>query len=459
MRSEKRFRRKDDPARWFLAFQSCNAIAFTMVLGAPIVLLARYLGASESQIGMILAIPPLLVGLQLVGVAMVTRMGPRRLMIWGWGTRSVVILPVALLPFLKGHSSTGALLWALAICVFLFSMLRGIASVSWLPWLSEVMPENRRGLFFGREQRVLNFSVLVTLLASGWFLGSDPAGWRYSVLVVVAFAVGLLSVYFLSKAPGGEQPKKRKHERAGLPRWKTMRRVIRHTPFRRTAHFLALQTFSFTAIPLFLILYLRDHLGWSEGVVLRMQSATTLGVLATAVLWGRLSDYAGSRPVLRLANGSLLFVIVFWVASAMGLFEPSPLAVGVAYAAWGMLFSMHAVAQGKLFIACSPEGHLTLSTALLQVVAAACAASAPIVWGFLLDGLGGAGASGGNGGFSLSFSLLFTICLVLGAGTQILLTRLPEPQALPTGRLLIQIFYGWPIRMLATLPVRGKRSQ
>ena len=187
--------------RSLLAFQSFNALNFTIAIGAPMVLLARFLGASEREVGMVMSLVPFLAILQLPGTALVERFGPRRVMIWGWSIRSWALLIAAALPLLIDTLSRSTLVLLLGLSLFLFSGIRGLASASWHPWLNKLLPEGTRGHYLGKEQRVMNLSASLALIVSALFLGEEPAGWRFSILMAAAWLLGLASTYFLARVP------------------------------------------------------------------------------------------------------------------------------------------------------------------------------------------------------------------------------------------------------------------
>lgn len=436
--------------RWLWMFQAFNAFNFTIALGAPLVLLARMLGAGESAIGILIALSPFLLILQLTATNYADRWGYRRLMLAGWSTRSFMLLLVVPLPLLLGRLPSWVLVTGLMIPMVLFNLVRGFAAGAWLPWLTQLIPEGSRGRFLGFEQMIINISATLTLLACGWFLGHSPEGWRYSVIFAAAWAGGMVSVIFLRKAPSkmpysGLPPARRKlgDVKAAL------RRAWAHTPLRRTARYAALVTFAISAIPGFLILFLRDELQWSEGKIVLLQAVSPVGCLLTAVFWGRLSDQAGSRPILRVTLTGLFLLTVFWAFCALGVLHPRPWAVAAIYLLWGVFGVGHTIPQLRLVLDSCPPDEITVGMSAYQVLVSVTGGVAPVLWGYLLENLRYLQSVGRMNGLN-GFAFFFTICGILLIGSHFFLGRIRESHALGTGRLLVQMFWEWPLRVLSS---------
>jgi MFS family permease len=431
-------------------FQAFNAFNFTVALGAPLVLLARMLGAGESAIGLLIALSPFLLILQLTATNYADRWGYRRLMLAGWSTRSFMLLLVVPLPLLLGRFPSWVLVTGLMIPMVLFNLVRGFAAGAWLPWLTQLIPEGSRGRFLGFEQMIINISATLTLLACGWFLGSSPEGWRYSVIFAAAWAGGMVSVMFLRKAPSkmpfsGPPPPRR-----------TVRDVIAalgrawaHTPLRRTARYAALITFALSAIPGFLILFLRDELQWSEGKIVILQAVSPVGCLLTAVFWGRLSDQAGSRPILRVTLTGLFLLTVFWMLSAFGVLHPRPWAVAAIYLLWGVFGVGHTIPQLRLVLDSCPPDEVTVGMSAYQVLVSIAGGVAPVLWGYLLENLRYL-QSAGSGVWLNGFAIFFTLNGALLIGGHFFLGRICESHAVGTRQLLVQMFWEWPLRVLSS---------
>src|SRR5678815_1857291 len=79
-------------------FAAFNALSFQLVLSSPMVLYAKTLGASATVLGIIVGMMPLLVIFQIPAANYIARVGFRRLVYAGWGTRVMFIFAMALVP-------------------------------------------------------------------------------------------------------------------------------------------------------------------------------------------------------------------------------------------------------------------------------------------------------------------------------------------------------------------------
>src|ERR1041385_7660320 len=88
------------PAGLFNAylFAMFNALSFQIVLNSPMVLYAKGLGASATVLGFLAGMMPLLVIFQIPAAQCVSRVGYKKFVYAGWGTRVAFIFAMALVP-------------------------------------------------------------------------------------------------------------------------------------------------------------------------------------------------------------------------------------------------------------------------------------------------------------------------------------------------------------------------
>ncbi|HWV98128.1 MAG TPA: hypothetical protein VNZ64_00415 [Candidatus Acidoferrum sp.] len=88
-------------------FATFNAFSYQVVLNSPMVLYAKVLGASATVLGIIAGMMPLLVIFQIPAASYIPRMGFKRFVYAGWGTRvtSHPVTATVLAPVLAARRS------------------------------------------------------------------------------------------------------------------------------------------------------------------------------------------------------------------------------------------------------------------------------------------------------------------------------------------------------------------
>ena len=82
-------------AYWFATF---NALSFPIVVGTPMILYAKTLGASATVLGIIAGMMPLLVLFQIPAASHISQVGYKRFVYAGWGMRVFFIGGLAVVP-------------------------------------------------------------------------------------------------------------------------------------------------------------------------------------------------------------------------------------------------------------------------------------------------------------------------------------------------------------------------
>src|SRR5258705_1170022 len=122
-----------------------NAFSYQVVLNSPMVLYAKTLGASATVLGIIAGMMPLLVIFQIPAASYIPRLGFKRFVYAGWGTRVMFIFAMALVPLTAGFLDAKNRLALMLMLLFCFNLSRGISSCARLPWITFFGPASLRG--------------------------------------------------------------------------------------------------------------------------------------------------------------------------------------------------------------------------------------------------------------------------------------------------------------------------
>src|SRR6266404_4221192 len=145
-------------------FSTFNAFSYQLVLSSPMVLYAKSLGASATVLGIIAGMMPLLVIFQIPAASYIPRVGFKRFVYAGWGTRVMFIFAMALVPLAGGFLEAKNRLALMLMLLFCFNLSRGISSCAWLPWITLLVPASLRGKYLSRDAAVQSSGSFVTFL-------------------------------------------------------------------------------------------------------------------------------------------------------------------------------------------------------------------------------------------------------------------------------------------------------
>lgn len=361
-------------------FSFFNAIAFQIALGAPVILYVESLKASSAILGLITALTPLLTIVQIPAAYYMARVGYKKLILMGWGLRNLFTLAIALIP-LAYFLDSEAKITLLALCLAGFNLMRGFASGAWMPWISEIIPENIRGRFLSRDQQFLNVGCLIALLISSVGLQGAAKPWQFTAVLLVSFLAGAVSLEFLKKMPESIPPDIMKSSAHPVP-WKEM---LAYPPFLRLIIFNSVFAFTFGSLGVFSIQFLRDSSPLSNSMILALNAFTFTAALFALPFSGRIIDRAGSKVVLRMALLLFGVVLVLWALAALHILKPALLLVGFIYALTGLAGASFNVANVRLTMATMPRMGRNHFFALYTVISSLTLGLPPILWGIILD--------------------------------------------------------------------------
>lgn len=409
---------------YFHWFNFYNAVCFQIIMGAPIVLLAKDLGAGSAVLGVIASFTPILTILQLPAARYLGKYGYRPFALAGWGLRSLFIVVLALVPLFHFFSKEQRL-WILLGCLFFFNVLRGISSAAFLPWITGVVGNSFRGRFISIDHTFIGAGSLVAMLLSALVMRGDALAWRYSLVLWISAGGAVAALLFLRLVPDARvSPENdRCSEKVGF------REMMSCAPFRNTILFSLLFSTVAGGLGVFPVEYLRVQAHFSPSLIYALSAATFLGPMLVLRRFGRLVDRVGSIPVIRLAAGLFALVLAFWFAMSGGLVAPTWWMVLILNLSGGMAMAGFNMANLHLGMEVVPERGKNHFFALSTVIASLGVGVVPILWGWLLDTLGGLDLTAGPlhlrrhsvyflGITLLSLLSLFATRILMGGGGQ-----------------------------------------
>jgi MFS family permease len=434
-------------AYWFAAF---NPLSYQIVLGSPMILYAKTLGASATVLGIVAGMMPLLVIFQIPAASHINRVGYRRFVLAGWGTRVLFIFGMALVPLTGSFLNAGNQLALMLALLFCFNLVRGISSSAWLPWISQLVPAELRGKYLARDAAVQNLASFVAFLVSAACLAGQGRSWQFAIVFAFSAVTGAASLNFLKRIPDVEISETVRTSRQPVP-WLEM---LRFPPFKKLLRAVIAWSVAYGGMTAFTVAFLKVQGGMSEGKILLVTSISFLGGLSSLWFLGHALDRLGSKPVLSFCCAAWIAVLAGWVALSGRVAEVPLLAVVSLQFLMGLLAALVNMANNRLAMAIVPAAGRNHFFALYSVLNNVALGLSPILWGLLIDAVG-------TRQFEVlglacnRYTVFFAAAALVFAATFVLARRLEEPQAASMEELLREILIENPQRFWLRFWPRG----
>ena len=365
---------------WFSLF---NAISFQIMMGAPIIVYAKSLGASSTTLGIIAAFTPLMTVFQLPAAQHLHRYGYRQFVLMGWGMRNVFVFLVAGIPLARFLDDTSKLAALLAL-LFFFNLLRGISSAAWLPWTVQLIPEEVRGRFLSVDQFFMYFGCLVSLLMSALVIAGPVSPGDYALVFLISALGGAVSLSFIKRIPEVHTPEAMQLSSQPVP-WQAM---LAYAPFRELLIFNLIYATVIGSLSVFAIEFLRDHSHFAVNTVLNLSALSFLGALAVLPFSGWMVDSVGSKPLMRAAIGLFAIVTAGWGLVAANVLPDSSTLVALLNLGAGVASANFNLANVRITMATMPKMGANHFFALFTVITSLGLGGVPVAWGLILDAIG-----------------------------------------------------------------------
>ena len=423
-------------------FQVFNTSSFYLIMGLPMMLYFKKLGASATVLGVIAALGALMNIFQIPAARFVERIGYRTFVLRGWISRSFMIGGVALvvsLPLPVDESTRQILVLFL---LFLFNIARGISLSGYLPWISAIVPESVRGRFLSMDQAASQSALLLTVALSAVYLQWTERASAFGALFAASLILAGMSLIYLKRIPDAPVSPAAKEGGEEVP-WRAM---LQHGPFLKLVIFHSMMMLALSGGGLIFIPFARDQLGCSDSKFMILHLIWGSIFVLTSLATGKMLDRVGSRPVLGLA--ALIFGIHWlgWGAVAAHLLPFQ----------WGIIFFQQATAGVGLALYNSAHMRLLMGTvpamgrshffALFSVAASLVAGLAPLGWGLLTDAM--RSVKFGTGVEVNRFVILYVTMTLILIPAMVALRRIEEARASTTEELLRELVLETPWRSI-----------
>lgn len=323
------------------------ATIFSNITGG--VLLSNFLVELEAtplQIGMLASIPMLANLLQPLGAYWADCTTSRRIYsLWVYGISRLLWLPlaIAIIVFSWHPLQPQQMIGATLAVMLATHVLGALGSASWLSWLATIVPRQLRGRYFGFRNSTFSLTSLIALpllgIAVSHWVGGSLQG--FGLLMIVGVVAGLISLGFQScmtdvnpQAYFSETSTQAENTVEFAPylnqETESGSNVLISPPeLSENAHSSILNNFHFLLFLLyfglwsfgvnlsnpFFNLYLLDNLALNVSWVTLYNGLAAGANLLMLLVWGKLADRIGNRPILLLVGGLVAVTPLLWLGT------------------------------------------------------------------------------------------------------------------------------------------------
>ena len=422
----------DDSRNSFIDGIFANMFA-TLTGGVFLTGFALYLGMDEFMIGLLGAIPFIGTIFQLPASSFVQRYGVRKkTCLLCAAIARIVWLPILAAAFVPMPDEN----FRLYVILLLFLTSHACVSISylaWMSWMSDLVPDNIRGSFFGARNMLVGAGGMIAMIVFGKLLdlcknhlqNGTPVG--LSVTFLSAIALGIVSLRFLNKVvdPPAVTP------RTPVSFWSDFNLPLKTATFRKFLTFAFCWNFAVHFASPFFTLYFLKHLNFSYTFIAVLGTLSALADLLGMRVWGRLSDRVKNKSIIQLASWVAVFVPFAWVGVKPGSFVAPIILHIVAGGFWAGIN----LCANNLLLRISPTENKGIFFSTYNVAAGVGAAAAPITAGFLLRIMPEAKINI----FAvelLPLHLVFLTSTLMRLASRMLLKSVAEPDAAPVSQLV-----------------------
>ncbi|HEX9673114.1 MAG TPA: MFS transporter [Burkholderiales bacterium] len=305
---------RDPETERSLQYSVRDGVAWSLMFGAGesyLQAFAVFLKATTAQITALSAVPLLLGSIAQLASAWVAGYAIRRktLIFAGVALQSVAWLPIIALAFVPLEASVTLLIAA----VVLYYIGGQFAAPPWSSLISDLVPERRRGRFFGRRTQLMSIMTFASLTAAGLTLGFFEqralAHWGFAAIFAIALSARL---YSLAQLMGMHEPLARLAPLT-LPPLAGLLERMRGSDFSRFALFVAFMNLAVAMASPFFTLYMLRDLRFSYVEFTVVNAFYVLMQFAALKLWGRLSDVFGNLRVVQVTSTVFPTLPILWV--------------------------------------------------------------------------------------------------------------------------------------------------
>lgn len=356
-------------------------------LNIPMALYLEALGAGGLALGLLAMLPQIAMVVQVPSTFFVEKRA-RRKGVWfvcALFSRAIYVFPVlaAFLPAEYRNLGIPILLITAGVGFFIGQ----IAVSPWLSWMADLVPENRRGAFWGKRQGVSTISFLFALAGAGWVLDRFPEGslTGFGIVFAAATVFGCADILLHGLVPEPAQtplePNRRPLQRILTP--------LKDRDFRRFTAAMAVWGFGLAMIGQFGNVYLKQVFEMPYSQISFIQIAASAGSILASFIAAALMDRMGPRvyaSLMVLLAPLFHFAWIFIEPGSVWFGMPQPiLLLSATGALAGGVVAGVIICQLNLASVLTPASGRTMAMAVHWSIVGLVSAAGPLLGGHLMN--------------------------------------------------------------------------
>lgn len=343
----------------------------------------KVLHAEASQIGILASLPLFANFAQIFGSYIIEKTGERKFfcfinMLLGrllWGL-------IIMLPFKIFAPIADWRIWILVGVIALSNIFQALSGIGWLVWISDIVPANIRGTFFGKRNMVTSGCGMIVALLGGKFITewsnhhSEESPYGFVILFAVGLAAGLIASWFILRIPDIEKSEREKTKF----NFSVFLKPLKDKNFLMLTLVVAAWSFAVQFAAPFYAVFMINNLKIDFSNIAIFTTFSTLATLFMMKIWGPISDKLGNKPVMLVSGWILIAVPFIWVIAIPHAYY---LPVLIAFLLTGAFTAGAILSQSNILIKLSPQDGRSAYLALYAAIVGLTSAVAPIIGGSL----------------------------------------------------------------------------
>lgn len=412
--------------------------------------LALLLGANNVVVGLLAALPPLLGWVNLIAARQLETLGRRRnyFIVTSSIHRAVFLVPLVL-PFSGAYLNQSGQIAVLIGVIFVSTVLGGCQHTTWMSWMADIIPEDKRGSFFSRRNMICNAIWMMEAYAVGKILAHYNSVLAYVLVFGAATLLALTSVPVVAAQP--DPPIAVGESRLSLRRlWLN---AWASPTFRNFLLFQLVWGFTTNLAGPFYNVFMIKSLGIDVGTITIWGILWSLVSTLTLPYWGLLGDRAGNKP-------TMLFALLGSCATAFGWFfvntDNSHWLILMLFCLGGFFDTGAGLVGFNMLFGVLPARNKPSYVALNDTVVGAMVGIAPLVGGYLAETMPKMG--GAVAGYDAIFLVIVT-STILRLIPLVFIARMPSSREQGFGFMVREFVLTNPLRLFPSLYLSSKSAE